>query len=39
MGLDIVRQRLERLYGSGGNLDVQETGGNFVAVLTIPHQV
>ena len=39
MGLDIVRQRLERLYGSGGNLDVQETGGNFVAVITIPHQV
>ena len=39
MGLTIVRRRIERLYGSGGNLDVQETGGNFVAVLTIPHQV
>ncbi len=39
MGLNIVRQRLQRMYGSGGNLDVQETGGNFVVVLTVPHQV
>jgi hypothetical protein len=39
MGLNIVRQRLERIYGSGGHMDVQETGGNFVVVLTIPHQL
>lgn len=39
MGLDIVRRRLERMYSSGGSLDVQETGGAFVAVLTVPYQV
>ncbi len=35
-GLHIVRQRLERMYGSGGSLDIQETGGDFVALLTLP---
>ena len=37
MGLHIVRQRLERMYGNGGTLDVQDTGGNFIVVLTVPH--
>lgn len=38
MGLRIVRQRLERVYGGGGRLDVTETGGVFLAVITIPRQ-
>jgi two-component system sensor histidine kinase AlgZ len=36
MGLHIVRQRLERMYGSAGRLDVQETGETFVVTLTVP---
>jgi hypothetical protein len=37
VGLHIVRQRLQRLYGIESSLDVQDTGGNFVVVLTVPH--
>jgi two-component system sensor histidine kinase AlgZ len=37
MGLHIVRQRLQRMYGSGGRLDVQDTGETFVAMITVPH--
>jgi two-component system sensor histidine kinase AlgZ len=37
MGLQIVRQRLERLYGVESSMDVQDTGGEFVVVLTLPH--
>jgi len=39
MGLQIVRQRLERLYGVESRMDVQDTGGEFVVVLTLPHHV
>jgi LytS/YehU family sensor histidine kinase len=39
MGLNIVRQRLQRMYGSGGSLDVQDSGEDFVVVLRVPHQV
>jgi len=38
MGLSIVRQRLQRLYGSGGSVDVQETGEHFIVVLRVPLQ-
>jgi two-component system sensor histidine kinase AlgZ len=38
MGLRIVRQRLERIYNGAGSLDVHETGGTFVAVITLPRQ-
>ncbi len=37
IGLQIVRQRLERLYGWGARLDIRESGGEFLAVITIPH--
>jgi signal transduction histidine kinase len=37
IGLHIVRQRLERMYGGEGRLDVQESAGEFLATITIPH--
>ena len=36
-GLLIVRQRLERVYGNGGRLDVQDTGEAFAVMLTVPY--
>ena len=39
MGLNIVRQRLQRMYGSGGSLDVQDAGESFAVLLTVPHQL
>jgi len=36
-GLHIVRQRLDRLYGAGGNLEVQDTGEVFIVQITLPH--
>ncbi len=35
-GLHIVRQRLQRLYGVEGRLDIQEAEDTFVVELTIP---
>jgi len=39
IGLHIVRQRLERLYGAEGRLELQELGGEFLAAIIIPHCV
>ena len=36
IGMRIVRQRLERLYGTEGRLEVEESGGVFLAAITIP---
>jgi two-component system, LytTR family, sensor histidine kinase AlgZ len=36
MGLHIVRQRLQRLFGEEGRLEVQEAGGTFTVDLSIP---
>jgi two-component system, LytTR family, sensor histidine kinase AlgZ len=38
MGLHIVRQRIQRLYGDEGRLDVQETGESFLVEITLPQR-
>jgi LytS/YehU family sensor histidine kinase len=36
MGLHIVRQRIQRLYGDRGSLDVQETDESFLVEISLP---
>jgi LytS/YehU family sensor histidine kinase len=36
MGLQNVRQRLERMYGSAGTLEVRETGETFAVAISLP---
>jgi len=36
-GLHIVRQRLLHVYGAAGRLEVQDTGEEFIAYITLPH--
>ena len=38
MGLHIVRQRIQRLYGDRGSVDVRDTGESFLVEITIPQQ-
>ncbi len=38
MGLQIVRRRIQRVYGDRGTLDVRDTGDAFVVEITIHQQ-